>query len=73
MVKAASRLSWFQGFITAQAQLIGMINGSDITAGTDGPALWAWTLNYCRENPLDNLTEAAMALTVELMDRTGVP
>jgi hypothetical protein len=51
---------WVVGFISGVAYQ-GPHDNFDPLRGLDGAAVWAWIDNYCRSNPLDNITNAALA------------
>lgn len=73
------QVSWISGFISAEngewllsihAKLPNLdATRFDFLKGTDASGLILWLVNYCRENPLDNLGTASMKLSKELIDR----
>lgn len=58
---------WVAGYLTAVNKYVSF--RSDIATGTN-PAAWnLWIFNYCSNNPLDLLHDAASALVMELSKR----
>lgn len=56
----AARIGWVLGFVSGVGSTGGRLRQ------TDGIALEKWVDNYCQQNPLDNVSVAAMALVREL-------
>ena len=52
--------TWILGFLTGAGWQ--GANPQDV----DNSALYVWVDNFCRENPLKNITSASAALTIEL-------
>ena len=69
--KLYSSISWVQGFITGVNYQRALKEGSDSFVGQDfAPAsMVGWLENHCRENPQDYLSDAAQALTEELLKK----
>jgi hypothetical protein len=55
--------AWLVGFLTGMA----LYSDKDILKGTDNESIFLWIDNYCRANPLHNLTRAGDALFEELV------
>jgi hypothetical protein len=64
-----SQESWLMGFLAAQAIDEFFRSKRDILSQHDFRALLSWVDNYCQSKPLDNLLDAAIALTTELSKR----
>ena len=56
---------WYLDYVPHDSTL----NLFDLTESTDVPGLFAWIDNYCAAHPLDHLSEATKALTIELVDK----
>jgi hypothetical protein len=56
------QLNWVLGWISAA----GHYNVHGNLKETDSDAISAWVDNYCKEHPLDDISEAAAALVREL-------
>jgi hypothetical protein len=56
------------GFLTG-ANVYGDFGSMDILKGMDENAAYAWIDNYCKANPLENLSVAASALVREIFNR----
>ena len=69
--KLYSSISWVQGFITGVNYQRALEEGSDSFVGQDfaPTSIVGWLENYCRENPQDYLSDAAQALTEELLEK----
>jgi len=69
--KLYSSISWVQGFITGVNYQRALEEGSDSLVGQDfaPTSIVDWLENYCRENPQDYLSDAAQALTEELLEK----
>jgi hypothetical protein len=75
-------ISWLQGFLTAEngesfAQAFVKLGKQkldtkefDILRGADVEATQLWLANYCQAHPLDNLADAAIALTQILIQKS---
>ena len=62
-VQAVTNEAWLVGFLTGMA----VNSGKDILKGTDNVSIILWVDNYCRANPLQNLTRAGDTLFEELV------
>jgi hypothetical protein len=60
--------AWLGGFMSGM-NLGGASQVGNLTTGTDFNGLAAWVDNYCAANPLDQVSSAAVHLTVELLKR----
>jgi hypothetical protein len=69
--KLYSSISWVQGFITGVNYQRALEESSDSFVGQDfaPTSIVGWLENYCRENPQDYLSDAAQALTEELLEK----
>ena len=72
-------LSWLQGFLTAEngETVAGAVaHGAkyprdfDILKTADVDALKLWVGNYCNAHPLNSITDAAIGLSKELIERS---
>jgi hypothetical protein len=59
-------LSWVLGWSSASSAIYGVSLGGHMRQ-TDSDAVAAWLDKYCRENPLKSLTDASLALNLELL------
>ncbi len=59
------RVQWIFGFVTAAAYY----TRSDFAKNTDNDGLLGWIDNYCRDNPLDDISDATVALVKALKKR----
>lgn len=66
--KFYSSITWVQGFISGVNYQDAMDEGADSFIGQEFPAvsIVSWIETYCREQPQDYLSDAAVALVVEL-------
>ncbi|MGH6869949.1 MAG: hypothetical protein ACREHE_00455 [Rhizomicrobium sp.] len=64
---ALVELSWVEGFVTAMDNNSPKINGAAHATDSDGIA--AWIDNYCPAHPLNSISTAAEALTLEMASR----
>lgn len=55
-------ISWLGGYISGMASM----SGVDILKDRDADSVFLWVDNYCRSNPLENLSDAGNALYSEL-------
>jgi len=69
--KLYSSVTWVQGFISGLNYQAALEEGADSFVGQEFPAtsIVSWLENYCREQPQDDLSDAAEALVVELKER----
>ena len=56
--------AWLTGYFTAYNKL--KPDTYDILAVTDAEAVRLWLENYCKQNPLDDFTDAVDSLIIEL-------
>ena len=56
-------LQWVEGFLTAMDGL----KSDAHPKRTDGDAITGWMDNYCREHPLEDVSNAAASLALELL------
>jgi hypothetical protein len=66
---ALGNASWLLGYLSGMA--IG--SGKDYLAGTGNSSIYKWMDNYCRKNPLRDLSSGGNALAAELTGKTGTP
>ena len=59
--------SWVLGFLSG-ATIFGKTN-TDFLNAVDADAIFVWIDNYCKANPLENLSKSVIALTHELNNR----
>lgn len=67
--RSAVQNSWLLGFLTAAS--LYRQDGPNFSENVDSAAVIAWVSNYCRQNPLDDVTKAASTLTHELRRRAS--
>ena len=68
-------LVWVLGFLTGMNYHL-TTNGQrvgNITHGTDVEGLFSWIDNYCRQHPLDTISNAAEGLYGALLQKGAVP
>lgn len=61
-----ANFGWVSGFLAGAQWAEG---DSYIRDNLDTDAIQQWLINYCRQNPLDNLEDAAVSLIYELKER----
>jgi len=61
--------AWVLGFITAGNSWESILHRRNLSEGTDSDGLFGWIDNYCTAHPLEDLSSAAMALELELINR----
>ena len=66
---ALSNASWLVGYLSGLA--VG--SGKDYLSGTDNVSIYRWMDNYCRANPLRDLSYGGNALAAELAKRKESP
>jgi len=66
---ALGNTSWLLGYLSGQA----VSRGKDFLAGTDNGSIYKWMDNYCRTNPLRNVSNGGIALAAELTRKKGAP
>ncbi len=59
---ALGNASWLLGYLSGLA----IAGGRDYLAGTENVALYKWMDDYCRKNPLRNVSLGGSALAAEL-------
>ena len=74
---ALLRLSWVQGFVSAENQRLSVgaakeIKSFDLAKGLDLPAIAAWLDNFCAEQPSKPIVAATQALVLEQAKQQGV-
>jgi hypothetical protein len=62
-----TQTAWLAGYLTAYN--LWVPGKADIAEGTDIAGLMAWIDNYCAQNPLNNIANAANALIYHLRSR----
>ncbi len=69
--KLYSSITWVQGFITGvnYQRALGKDSHSFIGQDFSPTSMVGWLENYCRENLVDDLADAAEALVTELIQR----
>lgn len=66
---ALGNASWLLGYLSG----IAIGGGKDYLSGTDNSSIYRWMDNYCRKNPLRDLSSGGNALAAELAGKTGTP
>jgi hypothetical protein len=61
--------SWLLGYLSGLS--IGA--GRDFLSGTDNASIYKWMDNYCRTNPLRDVSGGGSALAAELTKKRGSP
>ena len=61
--------AWVEGFVSAWSWAGAVIPNGKPLADTDGLAIKAFVDNYCRENPLKDVKDAAWELVLELIKK----
>jgi hypothetical protein len=61
---------WLLGFVSSYNAWM-LQTDEDVSRSTDALGMFAWVTNYCRSHPLDRITDAGMALILELNRRSG--
>ena len=64
---ALSNTSWLLGYLSGLA----VSSGKDYLSETDNASIYKWMDNYCRANPLRDLSHGGNALAVELARKKG--
>jgi hypothetical protein len=54
--------AWLLGYLSG----IATVTNTSFLKGTDNPSLFLWMDNYCRENPLSDLSDGGSKLYLEL-------
>jgi hypothetical protein len=66
---ALGNTSWLLGYLSGLA----VSRGKDFLAGTDNVSIYKWMDNYCRTNPLRDVSSGGAALAAELTRKKGTP
>ena len=66
---ALGNASWLLGYLSGLA----VSGGKDFLSGTDNVSISRWMDNYCRNNPLRDVSSGGIALAAELTRKTGMP
>jgi len=66
---ALGNASWLLGYLSGMA----ISSGKDYLSGTDNTSIYKWMDNYCRNNPLRDLSSGGNALAAELARKYGTP
>jgi hypothetical protein len=66
---ALGNASWLLGYLSGMA----ISSGKDYLSGTDNSSIYNWMDNYCRKNPLRDLSSGGNALAAELIGKAGTP
>jgi hypothetical protein len=59
--------SWLLGYLSGLA----VSSGRDFLSGTDNASIYRWMDEYCRVNPLRDVSNGGNALAAELTKRKG--
>ena len=59
--------SWLLGYLSGLA----VSRGKDFLSGTDNVSIYKWMDNYCRTNPLRDVSGGGIALAAELTKTKG--
>lgn len=60
--------TWFIGYLSGLA----VYSNKDILKDTDNDSLYLWVDNYCRSNPLKDISDAGVDLFFELKKQKGL-
>ena len=60
---------WLRGFLSGMAAS----GGKDYLAGVDNASIYRWMDNYCRSNPLRDVSSGAKVLAAELAGKRTDP
>ena len=66
---ALGNTSWLLGYLSGLAAS----RGKDFLSGTDNGSIYKWMDNYCRTNPLRDVSSGGIALADELTRKKGTP
>jgi hypothetical protein len=66
---ALGNASWLLGYLSGLA----VASGRDSLSATDNASIYKWMDNYCRTNPLRDLSSGGSLLTAELARNKGTP
>jgi hypothetical protein len=66
---ALSNASWLLGYLSG----LSISAGRDFLSGTDNASIYKWMDNYCRTNPLRDVSSGGNALAAELEKKKAAP
>ena len=66
---ALSNASWLLGYLSG----LSTSSGKDYLSGTDNASIYKWMDQYCRTNPLRDVSSGGDALAAELERKQGAP
>ena len=66
---ALGNASWLLGYLSG----IAVSSGRDYLSGTENSSIYKWMDNYCRSNPLRDLSSGGNALAAELAGKKAAP
>ena len=66
---ALGNTSWLLGYLSGLA----ISSGKDYISGTDNASIYKWMDDYCRKNPLRDLSSGGNALAAELTRKKETP
>jgi hypothetical protein len=66
---ALGNASWLLGYLSGMA----IASGKAYLSGTDNSSIYMWMDNYCRKNPLRDLSSGGNELAAELTGKKGTP
>jgi hypothetical protein len=66
---ALGNASWLLGYLSGLA----VAGGKDYLSGTDNSSLYKWMDDYCRANPLRDVSIGGNALAAELAKKKAAP
>lgn len=66
---ALGNASWLLGYLSG----IAVSSGKDYLSGTENSSIYKWIDNYCRSNPLRDLSSGGNALAAELSGKKAAP
>lgn len=66
---ALGNASWLLGYVSGLA----VSSGKDYLSGTNNSSIYKWMDNYCRTNPLRDVSMGGNALAAELAKKKGAP
>jgi hypothetical protein len=68
-VLALGNTAWLLGYLSGLA----VSRGKDFLSGTDSGSIYKWMDDYCRTNPLRDVSSGGIALAAELTKKKGTP
>ena len=57
--------NWLMGYLSG----LSMGSATDFLTNIDGDSIFLWMNNYCRENPLNSITDGADVLSMQLLSK----